>query len=109
MARYQGLQYAQMTGLVKTGGNQVYLGVDYTTKIIDNGFRSSIRVESKKAWNGGLLVADFAHVPAGGCGAWPALYVSKPAPSMLFARRCTTNGGEAGPTVNAWNPGTTLK
>ena len=73
IAEYQSLSAAQSAGLVRIQNNQVYLGVDYTKTLAANEKRPSIRLESKNTWNGGILVADFAHVPAGGCGAWPAL------------------------------------
>lgn len=73
IADYQNLSAAQSAGLVKIQDSQVYLGVDHTKILAVNEKRPSLRLESKSTWNGGILVADFAHVPAGGCGAWPAL------------------------------------
>jgi hypothetical protein len=51
----------------------VFLGVDHTTK--DPNGRSSVRLESKKGWNTGLLVADIRHMPASACGSWPAYWL----------------------------------
>ncbi|KAJ4384672.1 hypothetical protein N0V86_000273 [Didymella sp. IMI 355093] len=51
----------------------VFLGVDHTTK--DPNGRSSVRLESKKGWNTGLLVADIRHMPASTCGTWPAYWL----------------------------------
>lgn len=46
-----------------------HFGVDTTNKT-PNG-RPSIRIESKKKYNDGLIVLDLAHMPFG-CGTWPA-------------------------------------
>ncbi|PSN62650.1 hypothetical protein BS50DRAFT_603323 [Corynespora cassiicola Philippines] len=50
----------------------VYLGVDYKNK--DPKGRASVRLESKKTWNKGLLVADIRHMPENVCGSWPAFW-----------------------------------
>lgn len=53
------------------------MGVDTTSYLDPNGSgRKSVRVQSKKAYNGALVIADLAHVPGGACGTWPALYVA---------------------------------
>lgn len=55
---------------------QAYIGVDSTTKLT-NLFargRPSVRVESKKIYNGGLFIADIAHMPGSSCGVWPAFW-----------------------------------
>ncbi|KAJ4291122.1 hypothetical protein N0V90_010320 [Kalmusia sp. IMI 367209] len=51
----------------------VYLGVDYKEK--DPNGRKSVRVESTKSWNQGLLVADIRHMPDSTCGSWPAYWL----------------------------------
>ncbi|KJR89950.1 uncharacterized protein SPSK_06006 [Sporothrix schenckii 1099-18] len=73
---------------------QLYLGVDHTTVLnvssadVANSSvvattptpsaagrgRSSVRLESRATFSRGLLVADFAHMPAGQCGVWPAFW-----------------------------------
>lgn len=54
--------------------NQVYMGVDTTKVLNPNGVgRDSVRIQSKNAYNHGLVIADFAHIPGSNCGAWPAL------------------------------------
>ncbi len=74
---YLGHADAINQGLAKYVGNQVYLGVDSQNQISESSIgRSSIRLESKHAFNNGLLVADIAHMPGNACGIWPALYVS---------------------------------
>lgn len=50
-------------------------GVD--TKGKDAAGRASIRLESKKAYNKGLIVIDVAHMPFG-CGTWPAFWTVGP-------------------------------
>jgi hypothetical protein len=59
--------------------SQVYLGVDNSTvlKISSSGTkagRKSVRLESLRTFDQGILVADFAHVPSGVCGTWPAYW-----------------------------------
>lgn len=54
--------------------NQVYMGVDTKSTLNPNGpGRNSVRLQSKKAYQHGLVIADFAHVPGSNCGSWPAL------------------------------------
>jgi len=49
------------------------MGVDYTNK--DPKGRDAVRLESKKGWNQGLLVADIQHMPINECGVWPAYWL----------------------------------
>ena len=51
----------------------VFIGVDHTSK--DPNGRASVRLESKKGWNKGLLIADIRHMPASTCGSWPAYWL----------------------------------
>lgn len=51
----------------------IYLGVDFKEK--DPKGRKSVRVESTKTWNQGLLVADIRHMPDSTCGSWPAYWL----------------------------------
>jgi len=56
-------------------GDQIFVGVDNTTVLSERGAgRGSIRLESKRIINGGLLVADIAHMPGNACGIWPAFW-----------------------------------
>ena len=54
------------------------MGVDSTTvlKHLNQRGRASVRVESKKLYNGGLFIADIAHMPSSVCGVWPAFWTS---------------------------------
>jgi len=45
--------------------------VETTEKISGN--RKSVRIHSKNVFNGGLLILDSVHMPAG-CGTWPAFW-----------------------------------
>lgn len=56
-----------------TDTQSVFLGVDHSTR--DPNGRASVRLESKKGWNTGLLVADIRHMPASTCGSWPAYWL----------------------------------
>lgn len=60
--------------------SSVYIGVDHTAVLnasattLGSG-RASIRLESKKTYKtGSLIIADFAHMPGGICGTWPAFW-----------------------------------
>ncbi|PVI07739.1 glycoside hydrolase family 16 protein, partial [Periconia macrospinosa] len=53
--------------------SSVFMGVDHTTK--DPKGRASVRLESKKTFNQGLLVADIRHMPDSICGSWPAFWM----------------------------------
>lgn len=55
----------EITGVVR-------LGVDSTNAVSLSGGRPSIRLESKEAYNHGLFIADFLHMPPSQCGLWPA-------------------------------------
>lgn len=71
---YVNQQEAQQRGLIKTQNNQVYMGVDTTSFLNPTGVgRSSVRIQSKRAYNQALVIADFAHIPGTACGSWPAL------------------------------------
>jgi len=73
--QYQSLTQAVERNLVGylDDTKSVFMGVDYTTK--DPKGRASVRLESKKTWNQGLLIADIAHMPASTCGSWPAFWL----------------------------------
>jgi hypothetical protein len=65
-------------GLASTANNQVRLAVD-SSSVVDVALgRSAVRLESKKTFEKGLLVADIEHMPGNSCGTWPALYVPLP-------------------------------
>ncbi|KAJ4332907.1 nicotinate-nucleotide diphosphorylase (carboxylating) [Didymella glomerata] len=74
------VQYQNATSAVQknligyfTDPQSVYIGVDHSSK--DPAGRPSVRLESKKGWNSGLLVADIRHMPASTCGTWPAYWL----------------------------------
>ncbi|KAF2503039.1 mixed-linked glucanase precursor [Lophium mytilinum] len=70
---------AQSDGLLKTVGNQVYIGVDSTSHLDPNGVgRNSVRLQSNPSYNHALVIADFAHIPGSDCGAWPAFWMVGP-------------------------------
>jgi hypothetical protein len=57
----------------------VYIGVDHNNVYSTcTPGRSSVRIESKAAYNHGLFIADIWHMPGGICGTWPALWVLEP-------------------------------
>ncbi|KAK2782824.1 hypothetical protein FQN53_009590 [Emmonsiellopsis sp. PD_33] len=50
-----------------------YMAVDSINKA-PNG-RPSVRITSKKAYNQGLVIGDFLHMPNSTCGTWPAFWM----------------------------------
>lgn len=71
---YQSRSNAEALGLfsVDEETGVVRLGVDHTNTYGLNEGRPSIRLESKAAYNEGLFIADFLHMPPSQCGLWPA-------------------------------------
>lgn len=63
---------AQKQGLISTDKGTVYMGVD-SKEIASGRGRKSVRIETKKTYEGGLITIDVKHMPGGICGTWPAL------------------------------------
>jgi len=65
-------------GLVKNGTTTtpVYFAADSTHVATGRG-RDSIRLESKKIYNNGLIIIDLTHMPTG-CSTWPAFWTYGP-------------------------------
>jgi hypothetical protein len=61
--------------LISTSNSSVYIGVDFKNVTAN---RPSVRIESKKTYNLGLIVADISHMPGGICGTWPAFWTIGP-------------------------------
>jgi hypothetical protein len=71
---YQGQSDAQQKGLAYVQSNNVsVIRVDGWTKLGQRQNRDSVRISSKKTYNGGLFVADFEAMPTG-CGTWVCLH-----------------------------------
>ena len=72
---------AQSAGLINTNNNQIFMGVD-DTNVAQAPGRKSLRLESKKIYNHGLIILDLEHMPGGGafggCGQWPAFWTYGP-------------------------------
>ena len=64
------------SGYSKIHDGKVFLGVDNSTKLSpdDPKGRNSVRLESIDTFDGGLIIADFAHLPGSACGSWPAFW-----------------------------------
>ncbi|RDB23666.1 putative glycosidase C21B10.07 [Hypsizygus marmoreus] len=68
---YQSREDALAKGLAKEDDDVVVLSVDDTTALPVGKKRDSVRLSSKKKYNGGLFIADFKAMPVG-CSVWPA-------------------------------------
>ncbi|KAF2831502.1 hypothetical protein CC86DRAFT_463379 [Ophiobolus disseminans] len=67
---------ARKTNLIKANSSTAAVfGVDVVNKTPKG--RPSIRIESKKKYDSGLIVLDVAHMPFG-CGTWPAFWTLGP-------------------------------
>ncbi|RDA94035.1 hypothetical protein CP533_5289 [Ophiocordyceps camponoti-saundersi (nom. inval.)] len=75
--RYQPLASAQQKNLTRIEDDgQIYLGVDHTTVLgpdTDHG-RDAFRIQTRRAYNQGLFIMRFSHMPKPVCGAWPAYW-----------------------------------
>ncbi|KAJ0158277.1 putative endo-1,3(4)-beta-glucanase, partial [Colletotrichum tanaceti] len=72
---YKSAEEARSMGILKTVGEDLYLGVDSKSVLDPNGIgRASVRIESKSKYKQGLFVATFSHLPKPVCGAWPAFW-----------------------------------
>ncbi|KAF1737904.1 Endo-1,3(4)-beta-glucanase [Beauveria bassiana] len=78
--QYQSQANAASQGLfaVDKHTGVVRIGVDHTNTFDVSDGRPSIRLESKEAYNQGLFVADFLHMPPSQCGVWPAFWAYGP-------------------------------
>ncbi|KAG5647859.1 hypothetical protein DXG03_007783 [Asterophora parasitica] len=71
MVNYQNVEAAKSKGLAVVKHGQLILSVDDTTQLPPKMKRDSVRISTKKTYNGGLFIADFAAMPVG-CSVWPA-------------------------------------
>ena len=72
-------------------GDQLYIGADHKKEVGRHDIgRDSVRLESKRTWSRGLLIADFEHMPGNQCGIWPALLV----PLNLPRLKARTDSGQ---------------
>ncbi|KAH9902015.1 glycoside hydrolase family 16 protein [Xylariomycetidae sp. FL2044] len=71
--QYHSAVQANSTSLAGYANNAVYLGIDSSTMNPATG-RGSVRVNSKKTYTKGLIIADIAHQPSSQCGTWPAFW-----------------------------------
>jgi hypothetical protein len=65
---------ALSNGLITTSQNAAIFGADSSNSIHDGSGRASVRIESKKSYTHGLIVADIEHMPGSLCGVWPAFW-----------------------------------
>jgi len=73
MVKYLKAEDAYKKRLAIVKDDQVVLSVDDTSILLPSDKRESVRISSKKTYNGGLFIADFAAMPVG-CGIWPAYW-----------------------------------
>ncbi|KAF8609134.1 hypothetical protein BDV93DRAFT_601844 [Ceratobasidium sp. AG-I] len=60
-----------------TPNNKIVMKVDNTTVLQQGQHRKSVRIQSKKRYNGGLFIIDIERAPHA-CGAWPAFWTVGP-------------------------------
>lgn len=73
---YRNRADAETLGLIATQGTEMYIGVDHANTLDVNGKgRNSVRIESKKSFDSGLIIASFTHLPQPVCGSWPAYWM----------------------------------
>ncbi|KAJ7293331.1 glycoside hydrolase family 16 protein [Mycena rebaudengoi] len=71
LVNYQSQADAVAKKLAVVDGKVLTLAVDDFTPLQPKEHRDSVRISSKKTYNSGLFIADFAAMPAS-CGVWPA-------------------------------------
>jgi hypothetical protein len=74
--KYQDMESGKNLGLIKRMPASILLGVD--TKNVTPDGRPSVRLESKKSYDSGLIIADISHMPGSICGSWPAFWTVGP-------------------------------
>ncbi|KAK2616878.1 hypothetical protein QQS21_000256 [Conoideocrella luteorostrata] len=73
--QYQNRDNAIKKGLAAIKDNEVYLGIDHTTRLETSAVgRDSLRLVSRDTFKYGLLIARFTHLPKVVCGGWPAYW-----------------------------------
>jgi len=76
-ANFTTLAQAKGVGLLSAvDGQPVRIGVEHTLVYGASG-RPTVTIVSNKAYNGGLFIGDFVHIPTG-CGTWPAWWTVGP-------------------------------
>jgi len=71
---YVNSSIAFQNGLARVNeNNQVIMQMDNTSVLPENGFRESVRIQSKKRYDSGLFILDLTHAPWG-CSVWPAFW-----------------------------------
>jgi hypothetical protein len=74
--RYTTRDEATNWQLIKVAGDRVIIAADSTRTSSGSG-RASVKITTKKSYNGGLFVIDLNHMPEG-CGTWPAFWTVGP-------------------------------
>ncbi|KAF9556240.1 hypothetical protein CPC08DRAFT_737146 [Agrocybe pediades] len=73
LVNYQTREKAISKRLAYVDGSTTVLAVDDFSHIAVGAKRDSVRITSKKRYNGGLFIADFESMPHG-CSVWPAYW-----------------------------------
>ncbi|PGH19217.1 hypothetical protein AJ80_04188, partial [Polytolypa hystricis UAMH7299] len=74
--KYVDRSTAKHLGLIETRQDAVYMGVDHKSVVSSGAGRKSVRIETKKTYKHGLIIADIEHMPGGICGTWPAFWTT---------------------------------
>lgn len=66
---------ATSPALIHNFGHSVVFRADNTTQVLETSKgRPAVRLEGKKKYNKGIIVADIQHMPGNACGSWPAFW-----------------------------------
>lgn len=72
---YRNQADAESLGMISSTDGSVHIGPNTAGTFSASGTgRDSVRIMSKNAYNQGLLIAKFSHLPVQACGAWPAFW-----------------------------------
>lgn len=59
---------ANNNGLIESSGSNIIMRVDNHTVTPEG--RPSVRIESSKSYDSGLIIVDIEHMPGSICGTW---------------------------------------
>ena len=93
-SRYVDRSIAQSENLISYGnGAPAIMRADSSANLTvgQTQGRASVRIESKKTFTHGLIIADIAHMPGDDCGVWPACEFPRSIVMSMPDKRTNTN------------------